>query len=163
MIGTVPRCDHFRRGFTSAGRRPLESASRLGGLQSVPRYGFIVVAMDTDEINSLVRRASTACSLPTAERPLRVAEFDALFKSAVRGVSRVHPRRVRITLDATPRVAAQVADLAMRESACCAFYTFTLTAAAGQLDLDLTVPAEHVEVLDAVEAWAGTGTLGAAR
>ncbi|WP_245718914.1 hypothetical protein [Micromonospora rhizosphaerae] len=32
-----------------------------------------------------------ACTLPTAERPLRVAEFDELFATALRGQTRLSP------------------------------------------------------------------------
>jgi hypothetical protein len=47
-----------------------------------------------------------ACTLPTAEQPLRVAEFDDLFATSVRAVDRVGPTVLR--LDA---VAARVASM----------------------------------------------------
>ncbi|MBB6551859.1 hypothetical protein [Nonomuraea rubra] len=34
----------------------------------------------------------SACTLPTVEQPLRVAEFDALFAGAVQGVAPPGPR-----------------------------------------------------------------------
>ncbi|WP_090764550.1 hypothetical protein [Nonomuraea maritima] len=100
--------------------------------------------------------APAACTLPTAEQPLRIAEFDALFADAVWGVAR--PERVRLRLDLafSPDNAARAADLAARENGCCSFFTFTLTVAGGSLALEVTVPAEHVQVLDALQARAGT-------
>ncbi|MGW3610442.1 hypothetical protein ACWD6N_11205 [Micromonospora sp. NPDC005163] len=46
-----------------------------------------------------------ACTLPTVERPLRLAEFDELFASAVVGVERVDRLRVRLELRPEPTVA----------------------------------------------------------
>jgi hypothetical protein len=37
----------------------------------------------------------------------------------------------------------------MRETGCCSFFTFTLTAANGRLELD--VETDHEDVLDAIE------------
>ena len=98
-----------------------------------------------------------ACSLPTAEQPLRLAEFDELFASAVRGMERVDPLRVRLDLRPEPEVAARAADLVVRETACCSFFSFALGATGGQLALDITVPAGHVDVLDALAARAAVG------
>jgi hypothetical protein len=42
-----------------------------------------------------------ACTLPTVEQPLRVAEFDGLFATALRGVDRVAPMMLRLVLDAS--------------------------------------------------------------
>jgi hypothetical protein len=92
---------------------------------------------------------SRSCTLPTAERPLRAAEFDRVFAEA-RGVRRVSPERVRVELEPSAEVAARVADLAVRETGCCSFFTFALTAGAGTLHLEITVGPEHVEVLDAL-------------
>ncbi|WP_326555375.1 hypothetical protein [Micromonospora sp. NBC_01813] len=97
------------------------------------------------------------CTLPTAEQPLRLAEFDYLFASAVSGVARVDRTRVRLDLRPEPTLAARAADLMMRESDCCSFFTFTLTATGGQLALDVAVPAGHVDVLDALAARAAGG------
>lgn len=69
---------------------------------------------------------SHACTLPTAERPLRVAEFDRFFDDALRGVDRLASTRLRLWLD--PAAEARVRDLVARESACCSFFDFTVTA-----------------------------------
>ncbi|MGV9595396.1 hypothetical protein ACWDR1_01900 [Streptosporangium sandarakinum] len=101
--------------------------------------------------------APSVCTLPTAEQPLRVAEFDALFTDAVRGVARPEPTRLRLELVFSPGNAARAAELTARENGCCSFFTFTLTIAGGGLTLEVTVPAEHTEVLDALQVRAGTG------
>jgi hypothetical protein len=94
--------------------------------------------------------APEACTLPTAERPLRAAEFDELFRDAVLGIERAEPARLRLELRANPQVAARTAELAEAETGCCSFFAFTLTAATDSLVLEVTVPAAHMEVLDAL-------------
>jgi hypothetical protein len=88
-----------------------------------------------------------SCTLPTAEQPLRAVEFDELFASALRGIARTAPTTVELQLDASADAPARA--LAEREAACCSFFTFTFsTDPAGQLLLEVTVPAAHVAVLD---------------
>ncbi|MCX2949102.1 hypothetical protein [Lentzea sp. NEAU-D7] len=91
-----------------------------------------------------------ACTLPTAERPLRLAEFDDLLA----GAARHRPVRTRLVLDLErrPEVAARAADLAVRETGCCSFFTFELTATGGGLSLAISVPDSRAEVLDALAA-----------
>ncbi|MQY05778.1 hypothetical protein [Actinomadura macrotermitis] len=94
--------------------------------------------------------APQACTLPTAERPLREAEFDALFADAVTEVRQVAPGRVRLRLRAEPQVAGRAAELAARETGCCSFFTFTLTAAGGELMLEIDAADEHAGVVAAL-------------
>ncbi|WP_212843056.1 hypothetical protein [Catellatospora sp. IY07-71] len=92
-----------------------------------------------------------ACTLPTAERPFRLAEFDALFARATGPGDRVTDRHLRLLLSGGPDVAAEVIGLAARESECCSFFTFTVIVdGPGRLRLDIEVPAVHVDVLDAI-------------
>jgi hypothetical protein len=93
--------------------------------------------------------APQACTLPTAERPLRVAEFDELFAAAVREVDRRGPTELRLTLADAPGRAELVRDLTARETACCSFFTFRLTTG-DPLRLDVSVPPAHRDVLDAL-------------
>ena len=79
-----------------------------------------------------------------------MAEWDALFADAVVSAELINPQRVRATLEARPEVAAATADLAVRETECCSFFTFTLTATGGRLDLEIDVPVEQTRVLDAL-------------
>ncbi|MEU8250124.1 hypothetical protein [Nonomuraea sp. NPDC048916] len=102
----------------------------------------------------------SACTLPTAERPLRVAEFDGLFTEAVQAVQRSERERLRLELAFSPDNAARAAELTARENGCCSFFTFTLTIADGSLALEVAVPPEHVEVLDGLQAHAGAAVAG---
>ena len=91
-----------------------------------------------------------ACTLPTEERPLRVAEFDELFKNAVRGVRRIETTSVSMDLEPRTELAAQAADLVVRETGCCSFFTFNLAATGGSLHLEIRVPEQHTDVLEAL-------------
>jgi hypothetical protein len=85
---------------------------------------------------------------------LRVAEFDALFADALIGLDRPAPTRLRLALDPTAEPTAR--DLAARETECCSFFVFTFEhGKGGSLTLDVAVPANHVDVLDALAARAG--------
>ncbi|GAA2799200.1 hypothetical protein [Nonomuraea dietziae] len=44
------------------------------------------------------------------------------------------------------------------ENGCCSFFSFTLTIADGGLTLEVAVPQEQVEVLDALQARAGAAS-----
>jgi hypothetical protein len=89
-----------------------------------------------------------ACTLPSAERPLRLAEFDDLFTVALRAQQRLSPTRLRWRLDPAAEQAAR--DLASREAACCSFLSFTFAPADGSVHLDVEVPEAHAGVLDAL-------------
>jgi hypothetical protein len=105
-----------------------------------------------------------ACSLPTAEQPLRVAEFENLFARAVRTVDRIDDRHVRIQMAGQPGLEATVRDLAARENGCCGFFGFTVNpaqAATGEaVTLDVEVPANYVDVLDGLAELAETVSAG---
>ena len=122
--------------------------------------------MEFSETDPAGSWAPEACTLTVAERPRRAAEFDGLFAAAVRGIERAGPARLRLDLEPGPQTAARAAELAVAETGCCSFFTFTLTVAAGRLVLDITVPAAHTGTLDllaaraAAAAAAGTGGTG---
>ncbi|WP_067499756.1 hypothetical protein [Actinoplanes sp. TFC3] len=114
-----------------------------------------------------------ACTLPSVERPLRVAEFDELLATTLRGQQRLSPTVLSWDLD--PSYEAKARDLTARESKCCSFFTFAFAAsgdasgdanvrASGDandevsdntsgraLRLDIEVPAAHTAVLDALQ------------
>lgn len=89
----------------------------------------------------------SSCTLPTVDRPLRVAEFDALFAAASR-VERAAPGELLVALPL--EMAGTAASLAAREIGCCSFFTFTLTLSTGELTLGISVGEQQVEVLDAL-------------
>jgi hypothetical protein len=93
--------------------------------------------------------APDACSLPTTERPVRVAEFDQLFERVVT-MQRTEPTRLDLVL---PRDAEATArDLAARESECCSFFTFEFETAGDDVVMHVGVLPQQVEVLDAIQA-----------
>jgi len=108
---------------------------------------------------------SEFCTLPTAERPFRVAEFDDLFATHLRRAERVDPQTLDLTLD--PESRATVEDLTARETECCSFFTFTITPEpAGNSDgeamvLDIEVPPAHTDVLSTLAQRASTISAGA--
>jgi hypothetical protein len=89
--------------------------------------------------------APEACTLPTAERPFREAEFDGLFARHLRRADRVDARTLDLTLN--PESRTTVEDLTARETECCSFFTFTLTGTS-ELHLRVTVPSTQIAVLD---------------
>ena len=101
-----------------------------------------------------------ACTLPTAEQPLRLAEFDDLFATAVRRVETLSPTHARMSLTGEAGLAATVRDLTARETECCSFFTFTVTPEPVRdgvtLTLDIEVPAQYTDVLAALIQRAGT-------
>jgi hypothetical protein len=96
-----------------------------------------------------------ACTLPTVERPLRLAEFDGLFATALRGQTRLSPTTLRWRLDSAAETTAR--DLTARESSCCSFFSFAFVPNGETLDLDVQVPVAHVDVLDALADRAAAG------
>ncbi|TYB48942.1 hypothetical protein [Actinomadura chibensis] len=108
--------------------------------------------MELQQVRGDLGWAPEGCALPTVERPLRVAEFDALFAEAVTAVEPAGPGRVRLVLRPDPEVAGRAAELAARETGCCSFFTFTLTATGGALALQAGVDERHTGVLDALAA-----------
>jgi hypothetical protein len=90
-----------------------------------------------------------ACTMPTAARPMRLAEFDALFSEALHRVER-RGAGVRLHLAGGEGLPDRVRDLTERESACCSFFTFDITGTHEALVLDISVPPARQEILDAL-------------
>ncbi|MET8093480.1 hypothetical protein [Micromonospora sp. NPDC005220] len=101
-----------------------------------------------------------ACTLPTADRPLRLSEFDDLFATVVREVEPASSTHARMRLTGPAGLTATVRDLTARETACCSFFTFTVTTRAvvdGEaLTFDIRVPDQHADVLAALVRRAAT-------
>lgn len=91
-----------------------------------------------------------ACTLPTVEQPIRVAEFDRFFAESVHSTIRTSPTRLDLVLAADAEAAGR--DLASRESSCCSFFTFDFDTTETGLVIQVGVPAAYVEVLDAFAA-----------
>ena len=94
-------------------------------------------------------RVPDACTLPTEEQPIRVAEFDELFASQVVSATRHSP--TQLVLQLRPGCAEAVRDLTDRESQCCSFFTFTVRDEPDAVVLDIVVPDAYHGVLDGME------------
>lgn len=88
----------------------------------------------------------SSCTLPTAERPLRVAEFDDVFRAST-FVDRSVPERMRLVMADAVRL-EEVQDLARREASCCSFLVFDVAAVDEGVSLDVRVPAAHIDALE---------------
>jgi hypothetical protein len=91
-----------------------------------------------------------SCTLPTAEQPLRVAEFDDLFATALRPAQRVGRTGLLVHLPAGDDAASVVRALAARETACCSFFTFEVRSLPEETELEVRVPESRVAVLEAL-------------
>jgi hypothetical protein len=97
-----------------------------------------------------------ACTLPTSEQPLRIAEFDELFTTSIHRVERRSAERAVFMVAAEAEAVAR--DLAAREVECCSFFDFDFAPAAGDaVALTVGVPPNQVAVLDALTRRAETG------
>jgi hypothetical protein len=99
--------------------------------------------------NDLPDWTPPTCTLPIAQQPLRVAEFDNLFRECVTAVDRTDDTSLQLTLHGGDEVDARVRDLTARETQCCSFFTFQLTPTSNDLRLQVRVPHERIAVLDA--------------
>ncbi|MFH5228187.1 hypothetical protein [Antrihabitans spumae] len=91
----------------------------------------------------------TACSLPTVQQPLRVAEFDELFARSVQDLTRFSATRLDLQIVAAEEQRAR--ELTERESGCCSFFVFRFAPVDGDLvHLSIEVPAAYIDVLDSL-------------
>ena len=107
-----------------------------------------MTSLETDGAAAPTWADGEACTLPTAERPLRVAEFDELFATALRSVERRGHLRAGLVLVGGDDLAARTRRLTEAESRCCSFFSFEVSQPApGRVVLDVAVPAAHADVL----------------
>jgi len=95
-----------------------------------------------------------SCSLPTAERPVRLAEFDELLSSAT-SAERGGPTLLTFHFDDRDGLEAQARDLTARESDCCSFFEFSVVKGAGEVRVEVRVPEPHAGILDSLQSRAG--------
>jgi hypothetical protein len=91
----------------------------------------------------------------------RLAEYQRLFAQALVGRERT-PDGTRFRFRAEPGVEAWVRDLAAREKACCAFFTFSVTSLDGEVLWDASVVDDEVAraILDELYALPDTASEG---
>jgi hypothetical protein len=96
------------------------------------------------------------CTLPAADQPMRLMEFDELFRRQVAPPHRIGPYRAEFSFGGADGLHAKVSDLLARESECCSFFDFMIDQQAGhpingdQLLLQVGVPASRADVLEAL-------------
>jgi hypothetical protein len=85
-------------------------------------------------------RTPIVCDMTTAPDTAeeRIAEYRRLFAEALVGREKT-AEGIRFRFRAAPGIEAWVRDLAAREKACCAFYSFTVTTGDDQVLWDATV------------------------
>ncbi len=91
-----------------------------------------------------------ACTLPTAERPLRVAEFDALFAERLVRVERMSPTSARIELLRGDETIGLAQDLTEREASCCSFFSFLVDGTDDATTIEVDVPPQRADILEAL-------------
>jgi hypothetical protein len=106
--------------------------------------------------------APNACTLPLCDQPLRMAEWDSLFSTSVRFVSRM-PAGVEFVLDRVSTSAASVADLADREAQCCSFLAFNLSIGSDSVKLQIASEPAQAHVVAALAERAENLLAGHAR
>lgn len=95
-----------------------------------------------------------ACTLPVEGQQVRLAEFDALFASALRGVRREGSGWLRLSLRGGAEVEEQARELTAREAECCSFFDFAVGRDGDEVVVDVRVPADKEPVLDGLAAQA---------
>jgi thioredoxin len=95
-----------------------------------------------------------ACTLPTADQPMRLAEFEELFTSSLLGLHREESGWLRLRLNGGAAVETRTRELTAREAECCAFFEFTVGREGDQVIVDVRVPADKEVVLDGLAAQA---------
>jgi hypothetical protein len=94
----------------------------------------------------------TSCTLPTEQRPQRMADWDELFAERLTASTRPGRLRLHLVLAGGEGVEETVRDLAGRESGCCSFFTFTVTRGPdGDIQLGVEVDPVHEKVLDVLQ------------
>ena len=105
---------------------------------------------------SLAWAEVAACTLPSADRPLRVADFDALFAAHLVRAERTDLTAARLVMAGGPGVADRVQRLADAESSCCAFFDFTVADEGDEVVLGVRVPPTYADVLAGLVARAAS-------
>lgn len=89
---------------------------------------------------------TAACTVPTADRPLRVAGVDARFAAHLRGVERPAATEARPVMVGGPDVADRVQRLADAESSCCVFLDGIVTERRDEVVPAVAVPPAYTDV-----------------
>ena len=114
---------------------------RVATVKDRSSFGF--VGQSTDLLRQL-----EVCTLPTVERPLRIAEFSDLFATAAGDVRRVSPTEAVVMMPGG--MLAMARSLAARETNCCSFFEFKVEAVRDRTIMAIRVPERYTDVLSAL-------------
>jgi len=92
-----------------------------------------------------------SCTLPTAERPVRLAEFDRLLGLAA-STKRHGATHLSFSFPDADGTFDRALDLTARESSCCSFFDFEVARGAGRVLVGVRVPEQHADILDSLES-----------
>lgn len=92
--------------------------------------------------------APIACTLSADDRPERASAWTDVLARAIERESTATGMRLRF--DADPQLVATVADLAVREAECCAFFAFTIAIDTRGVWLAVDAPPDARPVLDSL-------------
>jgi hypothetical protein len=101
-------------------------------------------------MTSPIDGTTDSCTLPAADLPGRLAEFDAAFAAGLRHAEVISPTHARLVFTADRAQARALAGLLDRESQCCSFFTFGQRADGDTVTVDVTVPPAHEATLAAL-------------
>ena len=94
-----------------------------------------------------VVKVPIACTLDPSGAESQLNEWAEILHKVVDGSERVSPSRLELRLLPDSDIAS-VINLAQREAACCAFFSFAVEIRADHLVLAIEVPDDAVEILD---------------
>ena len=115
------------------------------GLTPVPRYTVIVDNMQQPSI-------PIACTLSPNQTGQRLEEFENLFATHLRELTRTAPRVARFVFQAADEIEDVARDLFAREHECCAFFDFVVQRQGAELIVQAEVPVGAEASLDELAA-----------
>jgi MerR family copper efflux transcriptional regulator len=111
-----------------------------------PSAATIPIALTTKP--SAPEAVPIACSLPASELRGQLAAWETLLAQAV-GRERLDGG-VALRFAAAPELASSIAELAVREHACCPFFSFTMRVDSDGLGLEVRAPRDAQDVVSAL-------------
>jgi hypothetical protein len=94
-----------------------------------------------------------ACTLQPSDARSQLSEWQEMLRRVMDGSERVSSNRLELSLLPDADIGS-VVSLAQRETACCAFFSFTIEIEADRVLLVVEVPNEAVEILDLLSSTA---------
>ena len=94
-----------------------------------------------------VVRIPIACTLQPSDARSQLGEWREVLPRVTNSADRVSPTRLELTIKPDSDIGPLV-NLAQREVACCAFFSFSIEIQADRLVLAVEVPEDAVEILD---------------